>query len=85
MLGLVVVLIELRGVLLGGDGSVEGDLDLPHLRIVEVHGGQPGLTPVDPVQMNAPHGKTADDLPQTGELPVITLEKEIPATDLHDM
>ncbi len=41
--------------------------------------------PVDRVQMNAPHGKTAGDLPQTGELPVITLEKEIPATDLHDM
>ncbi|MCQ2408731.1 MAG: hypothetical protein MJ065_09445 [Oscillospiraceae bacterium] len=41
--------------------------------------------PVDRAQKNALHGKTADDLPKTGELPVITLEKEIPATDLHEM
>ncbi|MBR5722161.1 MAG: hypothetical protein IKX57_00920 [Oscillospiraceae bacterium] len=37
------------------------------------------------IQRNAPHGKTADDLPEQGDLPVKILAKEIPATDVHDM
>ena len=37
------------------------------------------------IQLRKRHEKTADDLPETGELPVITLSKEIPATELHDM
>lgn len=41
--------------------------------------------PVQKIQRNAPHGKTADDLPETGELPTKILAKEIPATDVHDM
>lgn len=41
--------------------------------------------PVDEIQRNAYHAKTADDIPQTGELPITTLRKEIPATEVHDM
>ena len=41
--------------------------------------------PADEIQRNAPHEKTADDIPRTGELPVITLGKDIPDTALHDM
>lgn len=41
--------------------------------------------PVDEIQANARHGKTVSQLPDTGELPIITLEKTIPSTDLHDM
>ena len=41
--------------------------------------------PDNEIQRNARHGKTASHLPETGELPVVTLEKEIPKTDLHDM
>ncbi|MBR4200019.1 MAG: hypothetical protein IKQ91_01925 [Oscillospiraceae bacterium] len=41
--------------------------------------------PVDEIQRNARHEKTADDIPRTGELPVITLGKDIPETELHDM
>ena len=41
--------------------------------------------PVQEIQRNAPHGKTADDLSQPGDLPVTVLAKEIPATDVHDM
>ena len=41
--------------------------------------------PVQEIQRNAPHGKTADDLPGSGELPTEILAKEIPATDVHDM
>ena len=41
--------------------------------------------PVDEIQRRSPHGKTADDLPQQGDLPTQILEKEIPATDVHDM
>lgn len=37
------------------------------------------------IQRNARHGKTASHLPETGELPIETLEKQIPKTDLHDM
>ncbi|MBP0976034.1 MAG: hypothetical protein J6P20_08225 [Oscillospiraceae bacterium] len=37
------------------------------------------------IQLRKRHEKTADDLPDTGELPVITLAKEIPATEIHDM
>ena len=37
------------------------------------------------IQRNARHGKTAENLPETGELPVETLEKEIPKNDLHDL
>ena len=37
------------------------------------------------IQLRKRHEKTADDLPETGELPVMTLAKEIPATELHDM
>ena len=33
----------------------------------------------------APHGKTPHDVPQRGDLPTVILEKEIPATDVHDM
>ena len=41
--------------------------------------------PDQTIQYHKRHEKTADDLPETGELPVITLAKEIPATELHDM
>ena len=41
--------------------------------------------PDQTIQNHNRHEKTADDLPETGELPVITLAKEIPATELHDM
>lgn len=41
--------------------------------------------PVKEIQRNAPHGKTADDLPDAGDLPTAILAKEIPATDVHDM
>ena len=41
--------------------------------------------PVDAIQRSAPHGKTADDLPEPGDLPTAILAKEIPATDVHDM
>ncbi len=41
--------------------------------------------PAEEIQRNAPHGKTADDLPETGELPTKILAKDIPATDVHDM
>ena len=41
--------------------------------------------PDEAIQRNAPHGKTADDLPDPGDLPVTVLAKEIPATDVHDM
>lgn len=41
--------------------------------------------PVDEIQANARHGKTVSHLPETGELPIITLEKTIPKSDLHDM
>ena len=37
------------------------------------------------IQRNAPHGKTADDLPESGDMPTEILAKEIPATDVHDM
>ena len=37
------------------------------------------------IQQRKRHEKTADDLPETGELPVITLAKEIPSTEIHDM
>ena len=37
------------------------------------------------IQKQAPHGKTADHLPDQGDLPVTVLAKEIPASDLHDM
>ena len=37
------------------------------------------------IEYHRRHEKTADDLPETGELPVITLEKSIPETELHDM
>ena len=41
--------------------------------------------PDQTVQYYKRHEKTADDLPEPGELPVIILQKEIPATELHDM
>ena len=41
--------------------------------------------PDQTVQYYKRHEKTADDLPEPGELPVITLQKEIPATEQHDM
>ena len=41
--------------------------------------------PDSTIQRNARHGKTADDLPEQGDLPVKILAKEIPATDVHDM
>ena len=41
--------------------------------------------PVNEIQANAQHGKTVSHLPDTGELPIITLEKTIPKSDLHDM
>ena len=41
--------------------------------------------PVEEIQRNARHEKTADDLPEPGELPVRVLSKEIPATEVHDM
>lgn len=41
--------------------------------------------PADEIQANARHGKTVSHLPETGELPIITLEKTIPKSDLHDM
>lgn len=41
--------------------------------------------PVDEIQRNARHEKTADDIPRTGELPIVTLGKDIPSTALHDM
>lgn len=41
--------------------------------------------PDQTVSRNARHGKTADDLPERGDLPLTVLEKSIPATDLHDM
>ena len=41
--------------------------------------------PVREIQRNAPHGKTADDMPESGDLPATVLAKEIPATDVHDM
>ena len=37
------------------------------------------------IQLRKRHEKTVNDLPETGELPVIILEKDIPATELHDM
>ena len=41
--------------------------------------------PDQTVQYYKKKKKTADDLSEPGELPVITLQKEIPATELHDM
>ena len=41
--------------------------------------------PADEIQRNARRGKTPDDLPQPDDLPITVLEKEIPATDLHEM
>ena len=37
------------------------------------------------IQYQNPHEKTAQNLPETGELPIITLAKEIPASEIHDM
>lgn len=37
------------------------------------------------IRRNARHAKTADDLPENGELPIAVLRKEIPATEVHDM
>ena len=41
--------------------------------------------PDQKIARSAPHGKTADDLPEQGDLPTEILAKEIPATDVHDM
>ncbi len=41
--------------------------------------------PVDRIQKLADHGKTDQHLANAGDLPIEVLEKEIPATDLHDM
>lgn len=41
--------------------------------------------PEEKISRNAPHGKTADDLPKPDDLPIKVLAKEIPSTDLHDM
>lgn len=41
--------------------------------------------PVQRISKNAPHGKGHFDLIQDDDLPVEVLEKEIPASDLHDM
>lgn len=41
--------------------------------------------PIDQIQKNARHGKTASDLPREGELPIATLAKSIPTDDLHEM
>lgn len=48
------------------------------------HGGK-GSVPDKKVSRAARHGKTASNLPDKTMLPVDILEKEIPATDLHDM
>lgn len=40
--------------------------------------------PIDEIQRNAYHAKTADDIPQTGELPIVTLNKEIPVSEVHE-
>ena len=37
------------------------------------------------IQRCADHGKTHADLPESGDLPITVLEKQIPKTDLHDM
>ena len=66
MLGLGVVLVVFGGVLLGGEGHVQGDLDLPHLRVIEIRGDQPGLSPLNAVEVGA------DDVPQLPQtLPVV--------------
>lgn len=41
--------------------------------------------PVQEIQRNAPHGKTEENLPESGDLPTEILAKQIPATDVHDM
>ena len=66
MLGLVVVLVVFGRVLLGREGHVQGDLDLLHIRVVEVHGGEPRLAPLHAVQVGG------DDVPQLAQaLPVV--------------
>ena len=64
-LGPVVVLVELGGVLLGRELGGEGNVDLPHLRVVEVHGGEPRLSPGHGVEVG---GDDVAQLPQA--LPV---------------
>ena len=41
--------------------------------------------PTQQIMKNAPHGKGHFDLIRNDDLPVEVLEKEIPASDLHDM
>ena len=63
--------------------TVFGGDDMGKKRKQSVSAKQP--LPAEIISENARHGKTADDLPEPGDLPTVILAKEIPATDLHDM
>ena len=39
----------------------------------------------DQICRNAPHEKTASDIPDETDLPITVLRKDIPATEIHDM
>ena len=80
MLGLVVVLVEFGSVLLGGKGHVQGNLNLLHLGIVEVHGGQAGLPALNLMQIGGNNvSQPAQALAVIGGLQLLLLVGQLAA------